>query len=456
MERTDILVVGGGVGGIVASITAKRCNPQKDVLILRREQTMLVPCGIPYTIGSLKNSEEDVVPDEALTSFGVRIKVDEAVLIDEKSKICKTKDGTDITYEKLILATGSEPVVPRWLEGADLKNVCTVKKDKKYLDEMLAKVKTCKKVVVLGGGFIGVEVADEINKLHKDVTIVEILPHVLAKVFDEPMCIEVEETLKSRGVKVKNRTGVKKIIGNKDKQVEGVLLDNKEVLEADSVILSMGYRPNTALIKNTNIQMNEMGFIKTNEFMGTTSPDIFAVGDCAEKRDFVTGKINPIMLASIASTEGRVAAMNLYNINTVKEHLGTIAIFSTSIGGKGFGIAGITENQARENKIDYMIGTFEGVDRHPKTLAEPHKQIVKLIVSKESGVIIGGEVMGGLSTGELVNEIGLLIQYKVHVSALLTTYIGTHPLLTAPPTSYPVIKAAEEICQKRKKLLSLA
>ncbi len=162
------------------------------------------------------------------------------------------------------------------------------------------------------------------------------------------------------------------------------------------------------------------------------------------------------MLASIASTEGRVAAMNLYNINTVKEHLGTIAIFSTSIGGKGFGIAGITENQARENKIDYMIGTFEGVDRHPKTLAEPHKQIVKLIVSKESGVIIGGEVMGGLSTGELVNEIGLLIQYKVHVSALLTTYIGTHPLLTAPPTSYPVIKAAEEICQKRKKLLSLA
>ncbi len=456
MERTDILVVGGGVGGIVSSMTAKRCNPKKDVLMVRKDSTMLIPCGIPYTIGSLKSSEEDVVYDDVLTSLGVRVKIDEAISIDEESKICKTKSGMEISYEKLIVSTGSEPVIPRWLEGADLKNVCTIRKDKNYLDTILGKIKSCKKVVVIGGGFIGVEVADEINKLHKDVTIVEILPHVLAKVFDEPMCVEVEETLKSRGVKIRNKTGVKKIIGNKDKQVEGVLLDNKEVLEADSVILSMGYRPNIDIIKNTSVQVNKMGFIKTNEFMETTSDNIFAIGDCAEKRDFITGKLTPIMLASIAATEGRIAAMNLYEVNTVKEHLGTVAIFSTSVGGKGFGIAGITEQQAIENRIDFMVGTFEGVDRHPKTLAEPHKQVVKLIVSRESGRIIGGEVMGGLSTGELVNVIGLLIQYRVHVSSLITTFIGTHPLLTAPPTSYPVIKAAEEICEKRRRCLRLA
>ncbi len=456
MLRTDVLVIGGGVGGIVSSITAKRCNSQKDVLVVMKSHPMLVPCGMPYTIGSLKNSDEDIIPDDTLTSMGVKIKLDEVISIDEKSKVCKTRDGTDITYEKLIITTGSNPVIPRWLEGTDLQNVCTVKKDKKDLDELLSKVKTCKKIVVIGGGFIGVEVADELNKLHKDVTIVEILPHVLAKVFDEPMCVEVEETLKSRGVKVRNRTGVKKIIGNKDKKVEGVLLDNGEVLEADSVILSMGYRPNTEIVKNTSIQLNEMGFIKTNEFMETSVPDIFAVGDCAEKRDFITGKITPIMLASIASTEARVAAMNLYGISTVKEHLGTVAIFSTSVGGKGFGVAGITENQAKENKIDYMVGVFEGVDRHPRTLVDPHKQIVKLIVQRQSGIIVGGEVIGGLSTGELVNFIGLLIQNKVHVNSLLTTYVGTHPLLTAPPTSYPVIKAAEEICERRKKCLVLA
>ncbi len=454
MERTDILVLGGGVAGIVAATTAKRCNAQKDVLVLRKEERVIIPCGIPYIMGSLRNIEEDDVPDSVLTDMGIRIKVDEALFIDEKSKMVKTKDGTDISYEKLILATGSEPIIPRWLEGTDLQNVCTIRKDKKYLEGILSKLKTCKKVIVVGGGFIGVEIADEINKLHKDVTIIEILPHVLAKVFDESMCVEVEETLRSRGVKVRNKTGIKKIVG--DKKVQGVLLDNKETLEADAVVLSMGYRPNTQLTENTNIQVNEMGFIKTNEFMGTTSDNIFAVGDCAERRDFITGKLNPIMLASIAGTEGRIAAMNLYNINTIKEHLGTVAIFSTSIGGKGFGIAGITENQAKEGNIDYMIGTFEGVDRHPATLAEPHKQIVKLIVSRDSGIVIGGEAIGGLSTGELVNSIGLLIQNRTNVSSLLTTYIGTHPLLTPAPTSYPIIKAAEEVCAKRRVHLRLA
>ncbi len=186
--------------------------------MLRREDKMLIPCGIPYTIGSLKNSEEDVVPDEALTSLDISVKIDSATFIDEKSKMCKTKDGTDISYEKLILAMGSEPIIPRWLEGTDLKNVCTVRKDKKYLDEILTKIKTCKKIAIIGGGFIGVEVADEINKLHKDVTIVEILPHVLAKVFDESTSIEVEETLRARGVKVKNKTGVKKYLETKTKR----------------------------------------------------------------------------------------------------------------------------------------------------------------------------------------------------------------------------------------------
>ena len=129
---------------------------------------------------------------------------------------------------------------------------------------------------------------------------------------------------------------------------------------------------------------------------------------------------------------------------------GTISIFCTAIGDQAFGAAGVTENLARERGFEILAATFEGVDRHPGTLPDTQKQIVKLIVAKESGIVLGGEVMGGKSTGELTNLIGFVIQNRMTVDALLTSQIGTHPLLTAPPTAYPLIKAAEMIARKRR------
>jgi len=110
----------------------------------------------------------------------------------------------------------------------------------------------------------------------------------------------------------------------------------------------------------------------------------------------------------------------------------------------------VTENLAKERNFDFVAGTFEGVDRHPGTLPGTHKQLVKLIVARESGVILGGEVIGGSSTGELINLIGLAIQNRMTVNSILTAQIGTHPLLTGPPTAYPLIKAAEVVAKKRR------
>jgi pyruvate/2-oxoglutarate dehydrogenase complex dihydrolipoamide dehydrogenase (E3) component len=156
------------------------------------------------------------------------------------------------------------------------------------------------------------------------------------------------------------------------------------------------------------------------------------------------------MLASTACTEARIAGTNLYKLSAVKTFSGTIAIFSTAIGEISFGAAGLTESIARKEEFDIVTGTFEGVDKHPGTLPGTHKQIVKLIVARESGVILGGEVMGGPSVGELINLIGLAIQNKMTVNSILTAQIGTHPLLTAPPTAYPLIKAAEVVAKKIK------
>jgi pyruvate/2-oxoglutarate dehydrogenase complex dihydrolipoamide dehydrogenase (E3) component len=127
----------------------------------------------------------------------------------------------------------------------------------------------------------------------------------------------------------------------------------------------------------------------------------------------------------------------------LKTFSGTIAIFSTAIGKTGFGSAGLTETQATTEGFEVVTGTFAGMDKHPGKLPGAHQQIVKLIVAKDSEVILGGEVIGGLSTGELINIIGLAIQNRMSLNSILIAQIGTHPMLTASPAAYPLIKAAE-------------
>jgi pyruvate/2-oxoglutarate dehydrogenase complex dihydrolipoamide dehydrogenase (E3) component len=395
----------------------------------------------------LESSDQNLAADAALVNAGVRIKVDEVVSINQENKVCKTADCTEIGYEKLVLALGSTPRVPKWLKGANLEKVFTIPKDKEYLDGVLASLESCKKVIVIGGGFIGVEVGDELNKAGKDVTIVEILSHVLEAAFDEELAVRAEEILESRGVKVRTGDGVKEIIG--DKEVTAVLLSSDEKLEADAVILAMGYLPNADLAEKSGLKITEMGFIKVDEYMRTDNHDIFAIGDCAEKKSFITRTRRNIMLASTACAEARVAAVNLYRLSAVRSFGGTIAIYSTVIGDTAFGVAGVTESLAKERGFTITTGTFEGVDKHPGTLPGTHKQVVKLIVAQESGVIIGGQVMGGSSTGELTNIIGLAIENRMTVNSILLAQIGTHPLLTAPPTAYPLIKAAEIVAKNR-------
>ncbi len=446
MEKVDVLVIGGSAAGLVSMATGKAHYPDKEFLAIRKEPQAMIPCGIPYIFGTVGSTEKNILPDALATKVGGKVKIDEVVSIDRKNKICITKEGSEIYYEKLIIATGSTPKVPEWLNGRNLKNVFTVPKNQSYLTNMLEALSECKRIVTIGAGFIGVEMSDELKKAGKEVTIVELLPNILGLAFDQCIAVEAEEVVTYRGISLKTGTGVKEILGINE--VTGVLLANGETLEADAVILSMGYRPKTELADKAGIATNEKGFIKVDEYMRTNDPDIFAVGDCAEKRDFITRKATNIMLASTACAEARVAGMNLYKLSTLKTFEGTIAIFSTAIGPHGFGAAGLTETEAIKENFDVVTGFFTGIDRHPGVLADAHKQIVKLIVSGESGVVLGGEVAGGLSAGELINVLGIIIQNRMTIHSLLTTQIGTQPLLTASPAAYPVIKAAEDAAKK--------
>ena len=450
MKRTDVLIIGGSAGGMVTATTGKSHWPEKSFTLVKKQKDVMVPCGIPYIFGTLDGSEKNIMPvDAMMQKSGVESIVDEATAINTASKVVTFASGEEIQYEKLVIATGSNPIKPKWLKGADLENVFVIPKDRVYLDQMQSKLKGLKNIAVIGAGFIGVEFSDELAKRGYNVTLIEKLPHILNLAFDVELSEKIEEMLAARGVKVVTGVGISKVNGAN--KVDSIELENGDKLEMDAVILSMGYKPNTELAKQAGITIDEDNFIAVDEYMRTHTPDVFAVGDCAQKRDFVTRRRVPTMLASTACAEARIAGMNLFNLHVVKTFSGTIAIYSTAIGTTGFGTAGITEQRAQQEGLATLTGLFEGVDRHPGSLPDTHKQIVKLIAAANSGVIVGGEVIGGLEAGELTNVIGLAIQNRMPVNSLLTMQIGTHPCLTASPAAYPLVKAAEQIASKMLK-----
>ena len=301
--------------------------------------------------------------------------------------------------------------------------------------------------MVLGGGFIGVELADEISRIDgAKVWLVELMPTLLPSSFDTEFSRIAQDALESKGVTVLTDTKVEAIIG--DDKVERIKLSDGTEIAVDEFIIGVGGIPNTKLASEAGLVLGTGRGIWVDEYMRAADDDIFAVGDCAAKRDFYTHKEVPVMLASTATAEARIAGANLYQLKVVRENKGTIAIYSTYIDGKVLGSAGLTENKAREEGFEIITGNAEGVDKHPATLPGVSKVKLKLIFSKRSGIILGGQVAGGISCGEIINLIGIAIQKRMSLVELETLQMATHPYLTSAPTVYPVVLAAQDASTK--------
>jgi len=440
-REVDALIVGGGPGGMSAAITAAQVWPGRRILLIRPEEEPVVPCGIPYIFGTLKGVEHDLLSSAPFRTLGGEILCDRVTEVDLEEKTALTESGVRVHWQRLVLATGTMPHLPP-IPGIRRPGVFAIRKDYDHLEHLFEDlIPSVKRLAVVGGGFIGVEFADEVRQSGVAVTVIEQLPHILLRNFDQEVSVRIEQELRARDITVHTGSGVTALEGDGEEgPVRAVRLANGERIPAEAVLVAIGDRRNTVLGETLGFTMARGGGIWVDAFQRTREdPHVFAVGDCAFKQDFLLRRSVPSLLASTAAAEGRTAGMNLFGLRNERYNAGTIAIYASQVGDLAFGCAGMTAAAARTEGLTVVVGRVVVPDHHPPTMPGT-RMMTCLLVFSRSGLLLGGQVLGGPTTAEVLNAIGIAIQARLSVHELVSFQFGSHPRLTAP--AHPIALCA--------------
>ena len=445
MKKADVVIVGGSAAGRTAAITSRRQYPDKSVLLIDKESQVLVPCPIPYIFGTLGSPDKNLFPEAALEKSAIERMVSNVTGLDSEKRVLATGEG-EIAYDKLVLATGSVPIKPP-IPGIDKKNIFAIDKKVSYIQKILDALQNAKNLLIVGCGFIGVELAEECKKNRDiNITIVEMMRHCLMLTYDSEFAVNAENALKEKGIAILGEEKVVEFLG--DETVEEVKLSSGKVIKTDVVLMGIGAGPNVEIAKSAGLESGPTKGIQVNRYMQSSDPNIFVCGDCAEKVSLFDGKPSPLKLASIATMEARIAGANLFETRRV--NMGVIGIFSTIINDTVFAAAGLTETSAIQMGYNTVVGEAEAPNRHPGTMPGAENMKVKLVFEKGNGVILGGQVSGAKSGGELINALSACIYHRMTADEIATFQLGTHPALTASPVVYQLTNAAEMAIAKTR------
>ncbi|MEM1568818.1 MAG: FAD-dependent oxidoreductase [Thermofilaceae archaeon] len=445
MEKFDVVVVGGGAGGLATALTLRSLKPDLKVLVLRRTKAQPIPCSVPYIIETIGAVEGCLIPDALLTGSGAELVVDEVVEIDRKRKVVKTASGREYGYGKLVLATGTRPA-RLGIPGEDLEGVVHVQKEYEQLVKAYSILKSAKRIVIVGAGFVGVEFADDLAT-GREVHVVEVLDEALPLAFDREFGEIARRKLEEKGVKFHLKARVKEISGRG--RVEKVVLDTGEEIAADAVLISIGVTPNTEVARKAGLAVDEAGHLIVDSFMRTSDPDIYAVGDIAQKRDFFAGRPTRAYFSTLAVAEGRIAAMHIAGLAPSRGVEGVLPAYSTVVSGTVLAAAGLTESQAKERGLSTVSATVESVNRHPGNLPGAARVKLKAIFTSSDLRLIGVQIAGPESVGEMINYAAAAIQSGLTAYDIVKLQLATQPLITASPLTYPLQLAALRVIRSQ-------
>ena len=453
---SKIVIVGGVAGGASAAARMRRLDEHAEIILFERgEYISFANCGLPYYIGG-EITERSALTLQTPKSFNARFRVDvrvqnEVLSIDRAGKtvsVRNLKTGEDYTesYDKLILSPGAAPVRPA-IAGLDsgkiftLRNIPDTYRIKDFIEENHPKT-----AAVVGGGYIGVEMAENLANAGVKVTIVEFADHLIAPL-DYEMACDVHNHVREKGVRLILGDGVKAI----DDTGDGlrITLGSGEI-SADMAILSVGVRPDSQLAQKAGLEVNGRGAILVNAQMQTSDPDIYAVGDAVGITDFVAGKQGYIPLAGPANKQGRIAADNIAGIASSyggTQGTGILKVFDLTVA-----TTGITEAKAQQEDFPYEK-SYTYSASHASYYPGAVNMSVKLLFEKDGGRILGAQIVGFDGVDKRIDVIATAMR------AGMTVYDLTKlELAYAPPFSSakdPVNMAgfvAENVLEGRVKL----
>ena len=391
-----VLIVGGVAGGASAATRLRRLDEHAEIILLERDEHIsFANCGLPYYIGETIQDREKLVvqtPKAMHDRFNIDVRTNNEVLaIHPQRKTVsihsKTKGDYEESYDALILSPGAKPIKPP-IPGIDSNKIFTLR-NIPDTDRIKAQVdkENIRRAVIIGGGFIGVEMAENLKERNLEVTLVEAAPHILAP-FDSDMVVMMEKELEESGIRLLLNDGVKSFIENNESL--DVILSSGTTITADLVILAIGVTPDTHFLKESGIKLGARGHILVNDHLETSIPDIYAVGDAIEVKDFVNGQVTAIPLAGPANKQGRIVADNIADIpSTFKGTQGTSII-------KVFSLMGAATGN-NERNLTRLGLPYQVVYVHPFSHATYYPGALQLslkLLFNQEGQILGAQGIG--------------------------------------------------------------
>lgn len=414
-----VLIIGGVAAGASAAARLRRLSEDAEIIIVERSGYIsYANCGLPYYVGGVIENKAALTlqtPESFWSRFRIEARVNtEALSIDRKGKtvhlrdLISKKEYTE-SYDKLILAPGAEAIVPPF-PGIDSKRIYRLRhtEDAFILKEAALKAK---KAIVIGGGFIGLETAENLRHMGLEVMIIQLLDHVSNLSFD--MAQIIHEEIRKNGIDLHLEEGVKSF-EEKDDSIS--VITDKGSYNADFAVLAIGVRPDSKLAKDAGLETDRRGSIIVSDTMRTSDEDIYAAGDAVSIRNAVSGEMGMIALAGPANKEGRIAADNIAGYDS--HYRGASGVSAMKVFSLTAASAGITEENAKRLGLDYDVAITYQAD-HASYYPGSQMMMLKLVYEKTTGRVLGGEAVGRNGTDKRIDRIsmaaamGMTVEYLV-------------------------------------------
>ena len=451
MKKERLIVIGGVAAGMSGASRARKLRPDMEILVFEKNgYVSYAACGMPYFVADKVKSAENLVFYDASffkknRDIGVFLHHEvKHILAAQKAVTVEDQEsGKEQTYEydKLLVSTGARPFVPP-VAGTNLRGIFTLRQleDGIAIKEYILNERP-KTGLIVGGGYIAMEMAEAFSQAGVKVTIVEKMPEILGTM-DREITERVDKELERNGVGLIKSDSVVEFTAEASRMV-GAVLSSGLTIDADIVLISVGIRPNSAMAREANIQLGSTGAIRVDAKMETSIPGVYAAGDCAEAYHLVLGRNVYVPLGTTANKQGRVAGENIAGGGaTFKGIVGT-SIFKTF--DLEVGRTGITEKEAASEHMDHVTNVIEHISR-AHYCPGVSKILVKLVADRKTGRLLGAQMAGREGVGKRVDVFATAITAGMSVQEIAKLDLGYAPPFG--PVYDPVLVAAQQLAKK--------